>query len=111
MTVYGDGSQTRSFCFIDDMVDGIVRLLGATESRPVNLGNPREVSIQELAEMINDLTGNEAGFVHRPLPEDDPKVRQPDVSRAREVLGWEARVTLEDGIARTAEWFRASMEG
>ncbi|MFQ5944970.1 MAG: UDP-glucuronic acid decarboxylase family protein [Anaerolineae bacterium] len=111
VTVYGDGSQTRSFCFIDDMVDGVVRLLGATDSRPVNLGNPREVTILELAEMINDLTGNAAGFVHRPLPEDDPKIRRPEVSRARKLLGWEARISLEDGLSRTSDWFRASVHG
>lgn len=111
VTVYGDGSQTRSFCFIDDMVEGIVRLLDASEPRPVNLGNPQEVRILELAEMVNHLTGNKAGYIHRPLPEDDPKVRRPDVTRAREVLGWQAMVGLEDGLSRTADWYREAISG
>ena len=106
LTVYGDGSQTRSFCYVDDLVEGIVRLLHSDEAEPVNLGNPSEVSILEFAQIINRMTGNTAGIVRRPLPQDDPKVRRPDISKARRVLGWEPRVSLEEGLARTIAYFR-----
>ncbi len=107
LTVYGDGSQTRSFCYVDDLVEGIVRLLWSDEVEPVNLGNPREISILHFAELINQMTGNQAGIVFKPLPQDDPRLRQPDISKARRILGWEPRVSLEEGLTRTIEYFRA----
>ncbi|MCS7221919.1 MAG: SDR family oxidoreductase [Anaerolineae bacterium] len=107
LTVYGDGSQTRSFCYVDDLVDGIIRLLHSDEVEPVNLGNPCEMSILHFAELINRLTGNQAGIVFKPLPQDDPHRRKPDISKARRVLGWEPRVSLEEGLQRTIEYFRA----
>ena len=106
LTVYGDGSQTRSFCFIDDMVEGIWRLMHASVTEPVNLGNPQEMSLLELAEKILVLTGSSSEIVFNPLPVDDPKVRQPDITRARALLGWEPRVELDEGLRRTIEWFR-----
>src|SRR5213593_3620922 len=106
MTVYGDGSQTRSFCFVSDLVEGIVRLLRSDHSEPVNCGNPMEVSILQFAEKIRALTGSRSEIVFRPLPEDDPRVRQPDITKARALLGWEPRVPLEDGLRRTIDFFR-----
>ena len=106
LTVYGDGSQTRSFCFIDDMVEGIWRLMHASVTEPVNLGNPQEMSLLELAKKILVLTGSSSEIVFNPLPVDDPKVRQPDITRARALLGWEPRVELDEGLRRTIEWFR-----
>lgn len=107
LTVYGDGRQTRSFCYIDDLVEGLVRLMERDFAEPVNLGNPAEVSILEFAEIVQRLVGTDVGLVHRPLPIDDPRVRRPDIGRAREVLGWAPRVGIEDGLRRTIEWFRA----
>jgi dTDP-glucose 4,6-dehydratase len=111
LTVYGDGSQTRSFCFVADLVDGIVRLLDSDEHMPVNLGNPREVSILEFAQVINRLTGNEGGI--RCIPtgrtQGDPQRRRPDITRAQRVLGWEPKTALEDGLGRTIEYFRQVM--
>jgi len=106
LTVYGDGSQTRSFCYVSDMIEGIYRLLFSSEVDPVNVGNPREMAILEFAHLVNEITGNSSGIVHEPLPEDDPKVRQPDISRARQVLGWEPEVPLEDGLSETITWFQ-----
>ncbi|HSV04974.1 MAG TPA: UDP-glucuronic acid decarboxylase family protein [Candidatus Binatus sp.] len=106
LTVYGDGSQTRSFCFVSDLVEGIVRLLRSDYQLPVNLGNPVEVSIREFADRIKALTGSRSEIAFRPLPVDDPKVRQPDITRARQLLGWEPRVSLEDGLRQTIEYFR-----
>jgi dTDP-glucose 4,6-dehydratase len=106
LTVYGDGSQTRAFCYVDDLVEGIVRLLQSDEVEPVNLGNPQEMTIWRFAELINQMTGNAAGIEQRPLPQDDPKVRRPDIRKARRVLGWEPRVPLEEGLARTIGYFR-----
>jgi len=106
MTVYGDGSQTRSFCYVSDLVEGIVRLLRSDHSGPVNCGNPLEVSILEFARKIKALTGSKSEIVFRPLPEDDPKVRQPDISLARRLLGWEPVVSLEDGLRKTIDYFR-----
>ncbi len=106
LTVYGDGSQTRSFCYVDDLVEGIYRLLMSEEVEPVNLGNPHEMSILQFAETINRITGNTAGVIFKPLPKDDPKVRQPDISKARRVLGWEPKISLEEGIERTIPYFR-----
>jgi dTDP-glucose 4,6-dehydratase len=101
ITVYGDGSQTRSFCYVTDLVEGMVRLLMSDEVYPVNVGNPNETSVLTFAETINRLTGNAAGVEFRSLPEDDPKQRRPDVTRARKLLGWEAQVDLDDGLSRT----------
>ncbi|HEY64923.1 MAG TPA: SDR family oxidoreductase [Caldilineae bacterium] len=109
LTVYGDGSQTRSFCYVDDLVEGIVRLLHSDEVEPVNLGNPQEMSILELAHLINQMTGNEAGVIFKPLPKDDPRVRRPDISKARRVLDWEPKISLEEGLERTIEYFRAKV--
>src|SRR5262247_3604581 len=109
LTVYGDGSQTRSFCFVSDLVEGIVRLLRSDYRLPVNLGNPIEVSIREFADRIKALTGSRSEIAFRPLPVDDPKVRQPDITRARQLLGWEPRVSLEDGLRRTIDYFRPKL--
>jgi dTDP-glucose 4,6-dehydratase len=106
LTVYGDGGQTRSFCYVSDLVDGMVRLLMSNENDPVNVGNPEEITIREFAETINRLTGNPAGIIYKPLPLDDPHRRQPDITKARGVLGWEPAVGLEDGLTRTIEHFR-----
>jgi dTDP-glucose 4,6-dehydratase len=105
LSVYGDGSQTRSFCYIADLVEGLVRLLRSNVTEPVNLGNPRELSILEFARLIARLSGMWNGIKFLPLPADDPKVRQPDITRARSLLGWEPRVELEDGLTRTLEYF------
>ncbi|HWC00229.1 MAG TPA: UDP-glucuronic acid decarboxylase family protein, partial [Bryobacteraceae bacterium] len=109
MTVFGNGSQTRSFCYVSDLVDGLYRLMHSDERYPVNLGNPVEITIQEFAERIRRITGTGSEMVYRPLPEDDPKQRQPDISKARQLLGWEPRVPLEDGLVRTIEYFRGLM--
>jgi dTDP-glucose 4,6-dehydratase len=109
LTVYGDGSQTRSFCFVSDLVEGMVRLLHSDEMGPVNVGNPKELTILAFAKVINELTENQAGIVHRPLPIDDPRIRQPDITRARTTLGWEPQVSLENGLRRTIEHFRARL--
>jgi dTDP-glucose 4,6-dehydratase len=107
MTVYGDGSQTRSFCYVSDLVEGIVRLLRSDYDKgPVNIGNPVEVTILQFAERIKALTGSKSEIVFRPLPEDDPKVRQPDIGRARAILGWEPKVGLEEGLRKTIAYFR-----
>jgi dTDP-glucose 4,6-dehydratase len=106
MTVHGDGSQTRSFCFCSDLIEGVYRLLGSDYTQPLNLGNPNEMTILELAHLINGLTGNHAGVVYKPLPPDDPKVRQPDIRRAQEILDWQPEVSLQDGLEQTIEWFR-----
>jgi len=109
LTVYGDGSQTRSFCFVSDLVEGMVRLLLSDETNPVNVGNPSELSILAFAELINKLTGNRAGIVFKPLPQDDPRVRRPDITRARTILGWELQVPVEEGLARTIAYYRSKM--
>ncbi|HXG04483.1 MAG TPA: UDP-glucuronic acid decarboxylase family protein [Candidatus Binatia bacterium] len=106
LTVFGDGSQTRSFQYIDDLIDGIWRLMQAPVNEPVNIGNPQEMTLLELAKRILGLTGSSSSIVFRPLPEDDPKVRQPDISRARRLLGWEPRVDTDEGLRLTIEWFR-----
>jgi dTDP-glucose 4,6-dehydratase len=107
MTVFGDGSQTRSFCYVSDLIDGIYRLLLSSESDPVNIGNPMELSVLKFAERIRALTGTRSEIVFKPLPVDDPKVRQPDITRAREKLGWSPRVDLDEGLRRTIDYFRA----
>jgi dTDP-glucose 4,6-dehydratase len=106
LTVYGDGSQTRSFTFISDLVEGIWRLMGAAVNDPVNLGNPREMTLMDLAKHVLRLSGSRSEIVFRPLPTDDPKVRQPDIGKARRLLGWEPRVELEEGLRQTIEWYR-----
>jgi len=106
LTVYGDGSQTRSFTFVSDLVDGIWRLMGASVNDPVNLGNPREMTLMDLAKHVLRLSGSRSEIVFRPLPTDDPKVRQPDIGKARRLLGWEPRVELEEGLRQTIEWYR-----
>jgi dTDP-glucose 4,6-dehydratase len=107
ITVYGDGSQTRSFCYVSDLVEGIVRLLRSDyDKAPMNIGNPVEVTILQFAERIRALTGSKSEIVFRPLPEDDPKVRQPDITRAKKILGWEPKVGLDDGLRKTIEYFK-----
>jgi dTDP-glucose 4,6-dehydratase len=103
MTVFGDGSQTRSFCYVDDLIEGIFRLAMSEFHMPVNVGNPDEMTLLDLAERIQKLTGTTSEIVYEGLPVDDPKVRKPDITRAREVLGWEPKVTLDDGLRRTLE--------
>jgi len=105
LTVYGDGSQTRSFCYVSDMIEGIYRLLSSDEVEPVNIGNPQEMSIIDFANLVNEITDNSAGVVFEPLPEDDPRVRRPDISKAREVLDWQPVVSLEEGLRTTISWF------
>lgn len=109
ITIYGDGSQTRSFCFVDDMVEGFIRLMDSDEgvTGPINLGNPHEITIRELAERVIEMTGSSSRIAAKPLPADDPLQRQPDITRAREVLGWEPTVPLEEGLRRTIDYFRA----
>jgi dTDP-glucose 4,6-dehydratase len=106
LTVYGEGSQTRSFCYVDDLIDGIEKLLGADFHEPVNLGNPDEVTVLEFAREILALSGSKSTIEYRPLPQDDPKVRKPDISRARQLLGWEPRVARAEGLRRTLEYFQ-----
>ena len=107
ITVFGDGLQTRSFCYVTDLVDGIVRLLDSKSSDPVNIGNPEEITILQLVKEILELTGSRSKTVHRPLPEDDPKQRRPDIARAKSLLGWEPRVPRREGLSRTVEYFRS----
>lgn len=108
VTAFGDGSQTRSFCYISDLVDGIVKLLHCDYHEPVNIGNPCEMTIMELAKTIVQLTGSKSEIVLKPLPQDDPKVRQPDIGLARRLLGWEPKVELTDGLKKTIEFFKSS---
>ena len=106
ITIYGDGSQTRSFCYASDEVDGIYKLFMLGDSNPTNVGNPDEYTVRQLAELVVELTGTKAPIVYEPLPKDDPKVRKPDITRARAMLGWEPKVHVRDGLARTIEYFR-----
>ena len=110
LTVFGDGSQTRSFCYVSDLIDGIFKLAMSDFHEPVNLGNPREMTIKQFADEIIRITGTESTIEYKPLPEDDPKVRQPDISRAKKVLGWEPEVSFEEGIIRTIQYFRESLK-
>ena len=112
LTVYGDGQQTRSFCYVDDLVDGIVRLLMSNEHLPVNIGNPIEMSLFQFAQTINKVVGNKAGitFIPNARSERDPQRRQPDISRARSILGWEPKVSLEEGLAKTIPYFKQKLE-
>ncbi|MDH3256157.1 MAG: SDR family oxidoreductase [Nitrospinota bacterium] len=111
ITVFGDGRQTRSFCYVSDLIDGFVRLLESGHHNPVNIGNPIEMSLLEMAEKILQVTGSRSKIVFKPLPEDDPKVRQPDISLARKLLGWEPKVKLEEGLKHTLDYFRKSIDG
>jgi dTDP-glucose 4,6-dehydratase len=106
ITIYGDGSQSRSFCYVDDEVDGLIALLDSTLRGPVNIGNPNEFTVAELAELVVEVTGSTSRIVHEPLPVDDPTRRRPDITLARERLGWEPRVDLRTGLVRTADWLR-----
>jgi dTDP-glucose 4,6-dehydratase len=107
LTIYGDGSQTRSFCYVADEVEGIYRLFMRGDNNPTNIGNPNEFTVRQLAELVIELTRTGATIVERELPVDDPKVRQPDIRRAREMLGWEPAVSLREGVTRTIEYFRS----
>ncbi|MDO8666192.1 MAG: GDP-mannose 4,6-dehydratase, partial [Gemmatimonadales bacterium] len=109
LTLYGDGSQTRSFCYVDDLVEGILRLFERGAAEPTNIGNPVEFTVHQLAEKVLALTGSKSPIVREPLPEDDPKVRQPDISRARTLLGWEPRTDLDAGLAKTIDYFRGRL--
>ena len=111
LTVFGDGSQTRSFQYITDLVDGVWRLMRSTTNDPVNIGKPQEMTLLALAERVIALTGSRSPIIFRPLPEDDPKVRQPDIGRARSLLGWEPRVDTDEGLAHTLAWFRDKIHG
>jgi dTDP-glucose 4,6-dehydratase len=111
LTVYGDGSQTRSFCYVDDLIEGIYRLLLSDEHLPVNIGNPVETTILEFAERINEMTGNKGGitFNQDARGEGDPQRRQPDISRAKEIIGWEPKISVEDGLMKTIPYFKEKM--
>jgi len=109
VTVFGDGSQTRSFTYITDLVDGIIRLMLSSENDPVNIGNPVEMTIKQIAETIIRMTGSSSKIVYRPLPTDDPKQRRPDITRARTLLGWEPKVQLEEGLVKTIEYFKTKV--
>lgn len=110
ITIFGDGSQTRSFCYVSDLIDGIYRLMMSDQHEPVNIGNPHEMTIREMAETIIRLTGSSSTLITKPLPVDDPKVRQPDITLAREFLGWEPRIDLETGLSKTIAWFREVLQ-
>jgi dTDP-glucose 4,6-dehydratase len=110
LTLYGEGTQTRSVQYVDDLVEGVIRLMKSEETRPVNIGNPIEYSVREVAEMIIELSGSRSEISHRPLPADDPKQRCPDITRAREVLGWQPQTGAREGLAKTLEWFATQAE-
>jgi dTDP-glucose 4,6-dehydratase len=109
VTVFGDGSQTRSFCYVDDLVAGILKLTDSNVNDPVNIGNPQEMTIADMARTIIDMTGSKSKIIFQDLPVDDPKVRQPDITKARTLLGWEPKVPLEQGLVKTIEYFRKKM--
>lgn len=109
LTVFGDGSQTRSFCFVSDLIDGIYRLSQSDFAEPVNIGNPAEMTIKQFAETILKHTHSSSEIIYKPLPEDDPKQRQPDITRAKEILGWEPKILLDDGIRQTIEYFKTKV--
>ncbi len=109
LTVFGNGSQTRSFCYISDLVDGIMQLVGSQICEPVNIGNPSEISIIDFAQLILSLTGSKSKVVFKPLPEDDPKVRRPDISMAKSSLGWKPKIGLEEGLKKTIQWFSQNL--
>jgi len=107
ITIYGDGSQTRSFCYVDDQIDGLIRLMNSDYNMPVNIGNPYEITIKEIAEKIVELTGTKSLIEYRDLPRDDPTRRKPDIRRAGEILGWEPKIDLEEGLLKTIEYFKS----
>jgi dTDP-glucose 4,6-dehydratase len=109
ITVYGDGTQTRSFCYVEDLIDGIKKLLNSDEAEPVNLGNPEEISVLDFAKEIVQLTGSKSRIVFNPLPQNDPKVRQPDITKAKRILEWEPKVSREEGLRRTLQYFRGKI--
>jgi dTDP-glucose 4,6-dehydratase len=111
LTVFGDGSQTRSFCYVDDLIEGIYRLLMCDYAKPVNIGNPAEISLRDFAEEVLRLTGSHVKIVYKPLPVDDPKQRQPDITKAKQLLGWEPKVTRTDGLKKTYEYFKSLPKG
>lgn len=110
LTIYGDGRQTRSFCYVSDLIEGILRLLNSNEHLPVNIGNPHEITILEFAERIRAITGNRIDLIYRPLPQDDPKRRQPDITKAKQLLNWEPRVSLEEGLNLTLAYFQRKFD-
>src|SRR5947209_4200193 len=110
VTVFGDGSQTRSFTYISDLVDGIIRLMLSSENDPVNIGNPHEMTIKEIAETIIRMTGSKSRIIYKPLPTDDPKQRRPDITRAQTLLHWQPKVHLEEGLVKTIEYFRTKVK-
>jgi dTDP-glucose 4,6-dehydratase len=109
VTIFGSGEQTRSFCYVSDLVDGVIRLMESDVHDPVNIGNPHEMTIEEIAKEIIAISGSTSRIVHRPLPEDDPKVRKPDITRARTLLGWEPKVPLSEGLVKTLDYFRTKV--
>jgi dTDP-glucose 4,6-dehydratase len=111
VTIFGTGQQTRSFCYVSDLVEGVIRLMESNLNDPVNIGNPQEMTIEQIARAIIQLTGSKSRIVYRPLPEDDPKVRQPDITKARTLLGWEPTVSLEEGLVKTLDYFRGHVGG
>ncbi|MEO7133024.1 MAG: UDP-glucuronic acid decarboxylase family protein [Vicinamibacterales bacterium] len=111
VTVFGDGQQTRSFCYISDLVDGIIRLMLSKETGPINIGNPQEMTIEQIARTIIEMTGSKSQIIYKPLPTDDPKVRQPDITLAQTLLGWEPKVPLDQGLGRTIDYFKQKVLG
>ncbi len=109
LTVFGDGSQTRSFCYVSDLIEGIYRLLMSDENDPVNIGNPAEMSVKEFAEEVIKLVGSKSKIIYKPLPQDDPKVRQPDITKSKQVLGWTPSVPLAEGLAKTLDYFKGQL--
>jgi len=111
LTIYGDGKQTRSFCYVSDLIEGLWRLLNERVAEPVNLGNPQELTILALATKVKEVVGKDIGIVFKPAPQDDPKVRRPDISKAKRLLGWEPKVGLDEGLRKTIEFFRGQIHG
>jgi dTDP-glucose 4,6-dehydratase len=111
ITVYGDGAQTRSFCYVDDLIDGIRKLLDSNVADPINLGNPEEITILDFAKEILNLTRSKSQIIFCPLPQNDPKVRQPDITKAKTILGWEPKVSRQEGLKRTIQYFRKKLSG
>ena len=109
VTVFGDGSQTRSFCYVSDLVDGIIRMMESSENSPINIGNPAEMTIKQIAETIIEMTGSKSRVIYQPLPEDDPKVRRPDITRVRTLLRWEPKVDLREGLTKSIDYFRTKV--
>jgi UDP-glucuronate decarboxylase len=109
ITIYGDGSQSRSFCYVDDLVDGMIKMMNSTHTGPINLGNPDEFTMLELANIIISLTNSKSKIVFKPLPQDDPKQRQPDISKAKKYLNWQPNIKLKDGLIKTIEYFKGKI--